>query len=86
MVKHGTYKYDLRRYFHLAHVTDFTKQTLENLLITAGFKTLYIDEKIESVFKISQTNEKITLAQNDNAISDILDIVKSQNSFKNLFK
>ena len=86
MVKHGTYKYDLRRYFHLAHVTDFTKQTLENLLITAGFKALYIDEKIESVFKVSQTNEKITLAQNKNAVDDILDIVKSQNFFKSLFR
>ena len=86
MVKHGTYKYDLRRYFHLAHVTDFTKQTLENLLITAGFKTLYIDEKIESVFKVSQTNEKITLAQNKNAVDNILDIVKSQNFFKSLFR
>ena len=86
MVRQGTYKYDLRRYFHLAHVTDFTKQTLENLLITAGFKTLYIDEKIESVFKVSQTNEKITLAQNKNAVDDILDIVKSQNFFKSLFR
>jgi hypothetical protein len=86
MVKHGMYKYDLRRYFHLAHVTDFTKKTLENLLITAGFKTLYIDEQIESVFKVSQKKKKITLTQNENAISDILDIVKSRNFFKTLFK
>ncbi len=85
MVKHGTYKYDLRRYFHLAHVTDFTKNTLENLLITAGFKTLYIDEKIESVFKIDQNQKKIILKKNKNAINDILDIVKRRNIFNSLF-
>jgi len=28
--------------------------------MTAGFKTLYIDEHIELVFKVSQTIEKIS--------------------------
>ena len=47
--------------------------------MTAGFQTLYIDEHIESVFKISQTIEKIVSAQNVNVVSDILNLVKSQN-------
>jgi len=70
----------------LYHVTDFTKKTLENLLKVADFKTLYIDEQIESVFKINQTKEKIILSQNKDAVSGILDVVKSQNFFKSLFR
>ena len=49
-VAQGDYKNDLRRYFHIAHVTDFTGSTLANVAHCAGFKTLSIDEKINGLF------------------------------------
>jgi SAM-dependent methyltransferase len=50
MVAKGSYKNDLRRYFHIAHVTDFTSTTLTNVANCAGFKNLNIDEKINGLF------------------------------------
>jgi SAM-dependent methyltransferase len=50
MVAKGDYKNDLRRYFHIAHVTDFTSNTLGNVAHCAGFKTLSIDEEINGLF------------------------------------
>ena len=49
-VAQGDYKNDLRRYFHIAHVTDFTGSTLANVAHCAGFKTLSIDEEINGLF------------------------------------
>lgn len=50
MVAEGSYKNDLRRYFHIAHVTDFTSTTLTNVANFAGFKKLSIDEEINGLF------------------------------------
>ena len=50
MVAKGDYKNDLRRYFHIAHVTDFTSNTLKNVANCAGFKSLNIDEEINGLF------------------------------------
>jgi len=50
MVAKGDYKNDLRRYFHIAHVTDFTGTTLTNVAHYAGFQTLSIDEEINGLF------------------------------------
>jgi len=49
-VREGDYKNDLRRYFHIAHVTDFTATTLTNVANTAGFKSINIDEEINGLF------------------------------------
>jgi len=49
-VAEGDYKNDLRRYFHIAHVTDFTSTTLENVTNCAGFKALNIDDEINGLF------------------------------------
>ncbi|RUA05739.1 MAG: hypothetical protein DSY43_03825 [Gammaproteobacteria bacterium] len=49
-VAKGDYKNDLRRYFHIAHVTDFTGSTLANVAHYSGFKTLNIDEEINGLF------------------------------------
>ena len=46
----GDYKHDLRRYFHIAHVTDFTSTTLTNVANYAGFKSINIDEEINGLF------------------------------------
>jgi len=49
-VAEGSYKNDLRRYFHIAHVTDFTGGTLCNVARQAGFKVLNYDEEINGLF------------------------------------
>jgi len=49
-VSEGDYKHDLRRYFHIAHVTDFTANTLSNVANYAGFKSINIDEEINGLF------------------------------------
>jgi len=46
----GNYKHDLRRYFHIAHVIDFTATSLTNVANYAGFKSINIDEEISSLF------------------------------------
>jgi len=49
-VSKGDYKHDLRRYFHIAHVTDFSSTTLTNVANYAGFKSMNIDEEINGLF------------------------------------
>ena len=49
-VSKGDYKHDLRRYFHIAHVTDFTSTSLTNVANYAGFKSINIDEEINGLF------------------------------------
>jgi len=51
MVAKGDYKHDLRRYFHIAHVTDFTASTLIAMTGYAGFKMLVVDEEIKGLFE-----------------------------------
>jgi len=50
VVSEGDYKHDLRRYFHIAHVTDFTATTLTNVANYAGFKVINIDQEINGLF------------------------------------
>ena len=49
-VRKGDYKNDLRRYFHIAHVTDFSASTLKNIANFSGFKSINIDEFINGLF------------------------------------
>ena len=49
-VAKGDYKNDLRRYFHIAHVSDFTRSTLVNVANYAGFKVTNIDQEINGLF------------------------------------
>ena len=49
-VSAGDYKHDLRRYFHIAHVTDFTATSLTNVANYAGFKSINIDDEINGLF------------------------------------
>jgi hypothetical protein len=49
-VAKGDYKNDLRRYFHIGHVTDFTRSTLANVANYAGFKVTNIDQEIIGLF------------------------------------
>ena len=49
-VKKGCYKNDLRRYFHIAHVTDFSATSLKNVANYSGFKLINIDDEINGLF------------------------------------
>jgi predicted SAM-dependent methyltransferase len=55
-VADGDYKNDLRRYFHIAHVTDFSSTTLVNVANSAGFEALHIDEEINGLFSADETS------------------------------
>ena len=76
----GNYKCDLRRYFHIAHVTDFTRATLTNVANYAGFKSINIDEEINGLFIADEiTNWK---KNNQDSIDNIRSIEKT---YKGIF-
>ena len=79
-VGEGDYKNDLRRYFHIAHVTDFTATTLTNVANSAGFTSINIDEEINGLFTAGEPmNWK---KSNKDSIDNIKSIEKT---YKGLF-
>ena len=79
-VTEGDYKNDLRRYFHIAHVTDFTATTLTNVANNAGFKSINLDEEINGLFMADvATNWK---KSNKDSIDNIKSIEKT---YKGIF-
>jgi SAM-dependent methyltransferase len=72
MVAKGDYKNDLRRYFHIAHVTDFSSNTLNNVAHCAGFETLCIDEEVSGLFMAGKVEEWKKSIQD--SIENILEI------------
>lgn len=46
----GAYRGDLLNYFHIGHVADFSASTLQSLMSTSGFRHLYIDDDVVSLF------------------------------------
>jgi SAM-dependent methyltransferase len=79
-VSNGDYKCDLRRYFHIAHVTDFTSATLTNVANYAGFKLIKIDEEINGLF----IADEITNWKKNN--QDSIDNIKSiEKTYKGIF-
>lgn len=79
-VAQGDYKNDLRRYFHIAHVTDFTASTLEAMTQSAGFKMINIDEDIHGLFV---ADEKKQWVKNENDSID--NIRRIESSYKGSF-
>ncbi len=75
MVAKGDYKNDLRRYFHIAHVTDFTSTTLANVANCAGFEALNIDEEINGLFIADKTSN--WRKNNQDSIDNIQSIEKT---------
>lgn len=53
----GHYEQDFLRYLQNAHVYHFTLKTLNNVTNKAGFSLIYGNEKINSIFKMSNSNE-----------------------------
>ncbi len=75
MVKKGDYKNDLRRYFHIAHVTDFTSTALSNVANCAGYAIISVDEEINGLFIADKiTNWK---KEKTDSINNILNIEKT---------
>jgi len=79
-VSKGDYKNDLRRYFHIAHVTDFSATTLTNVANHAGFKSINIDEEINGLFVADEVSNWRKNKQD--SIDNILSIEKS---YKGIF-
>jgi len=79
-VKKGDYKNDLRRYFHLAHVTDFTASTLINVANFSGFKPINTDEEINGLF----IADKITNWKKNNQDS-IKNLQSIEKTYKGIF-
>lgn len=73
-VKEGDYKYDLRRYFHIAHITDFTAGTLSKMADRAGLSPLDIDECINSIFKLSPSSKNPILKNYTDSLSNVVSI------------
>lgn len=57
MVAKGTYKNDLKSYFHLAHVCDFSEGTLRALAARAGYEVLSCDETVTALLRSSDKDE-----------------------------
>ena len=77
LVAKGDYKNDLRRYFHIAHVTDFTGTTLCNVVQQAGFKVVNYDKEVNGLFVADKT---INWSKNENDSID--NILKIENTYK----
>ena len=79
-VAKGDYKNDLRRYFHIAHVTDFTSSSLANVANYAGFKVVTIDQEINGLFVADKVSNWRKNKQD--SIENILSIDKT---YKGIF-
>lgn len=86
-VKTGDYKHDLRRYFHIAHLTDFSAGTLSEMAKLAGLDCMEIDERVNAIFRVGAiSTDRIRKSKKDN-LENILEIEASykKNNYK-LFK
>jgi 2-polyprenyl-3-methyl-5-hydroxy-6-metoxy-1,4-benzoquinol methylase len=50
MVGEGAYSHNLRSYFHIAHVADYTRSTLSLILKISGFAAVQCDETVTGLF------------------------------------
>lgn len=57
LVAEGAYKHDLKSYFHLAHVCDFSEGTLRALAARAGYEVLSCNETVTALLRPSSENE-----------------------------
>ncbi|RKE83633.1 class I SAM-dependent methyltransferase [Rhizobium sp. AG855] len=57
MVAEGDYKHDLKSYFHLAHVCDFSEGTLRALAARAGYEVISCNETVTALLRPSSEAE-----------------------------
>ncbi|ERP88193.1 hypothetical protein Q669_07015 [Labrenzia sp. C1B10] len=53
----STYWGDLRDFFQMAHVFNFTKETLQSIVEAVGFSTLHVDGHIRGIFLKTKHNK-----------------------------
>lgn len=79
-VAEGDYKNDLRRYFHIAHVTDFTASTLRSMSQEAGFDNIFIDEDVHALFIAAKQT-----AWKRNANDSIDNVLRIEKTYRGVF-
>lgn len=81
-VAEGNYKHDLRRYFHIAHVTDFTAATLTALAARAGFTTVAVDEEINGLFR---PGEAVATVPEESPATVIANLQRIESTYRGSF-
>ncbi len=77
MVRSGAYKHDLRRYFHIAHISDFSMGTLTNIAAAAGFLAVHVDETVDGIFRPGAISGEPWSKSPEDTPENILDIEKT---------
>jgi hypothetical protein len=78
MLYKGIYKHDLRRYFHIAHVTDYTAGTMKAMAAVSGYDVLHCDENVSALLRPSnKTSIKWEKSEHD-SIENIIAIEASR--------
>lgn len=78
MLYEGIYKHDLRRYFHIAHVTDYSAGTMKAMAAVSGYDVIHCDENVSALLCPSkETNIKWTKSEQD-SIENIIAIEVSR--------
>ncbi|MDB4016222.1 class I SAM-dependent methyltransferase [Flavobacteriaceae bacterium] len=57
---HNDYRNDLNRYFQNAHTYNYSLISLNNVLVSNGFELINGNEKVETLFKISNVTDSVT--------------------------
>lgn len=76
-IKIGDYKHDLRRYFHIAHITDFSAGTLSAMAKSAGLDCMGIDERVSAIFRVGTSSTDLPQKNNRDNLKNILEIEKT---------
>lgn len=71
MVAKGSYRGDLRRYFHIGHVTDFTRGTMAAMAAQAGLETIAVDEEVVGLFRKSGKESLPWLKSPEDSVENI---------------
>ncbi|MDH4440950.1 MAG: class I SAM-dependent methyltransferase [Rhizobium sp.] len=78
LVGEGAYSYDLKSYFHLAHVTDFSEGTLRALAARAGYDVLSCNETVTALLRPSAQEELPWQRSDKDTPENILRIEKAR--------
>lgn len=76
-VKAGDYKHDLRRYFHIAHLTDFSAGTLGSMASQASLSCVAIDESVRAIFCAGELPTHEPIRQPQDSLENILSIERT---------
>ncbi|WP_167683703.1 class I SAM-dependent methyltransferase [Parasedimentitalea denitrificans] len=77
IVADGSYSNDLRSYFHIAHVADYTASTLASMMTSCRFETVTCDETVTGLFKRSENSEGEVVKSPGDSVGNVLKIEKT---------